>query len=93
MENKELTIRTSYAGDLSIKWEAVAEITTDASVEVGLSDDTSAHGVVRAAEDGKLSVKAERVAPVDFGGIVPYGEDTRGAQCRRQGQQDRRHYH
>jgi putative salt-induced outer membrane protein YdiY len=61
MENKVLTIRTSYAGDLSIKWEAVSEITTDASVEVQLSDDTTAHGVVRAAEDGKLSVKAERV--------------------------------
>jgi len=67
MENKVLRIRTSYAGDLSIKWEAVAAITTDGSIEVGLSDDTSAHGVVRAAEEGKLSIIAEQVdEPLTF---------------------------
>jgi len=67
LEDKVLTIRTSYAGDLSIPWEAVADIATDGPVDVGLSDDTSFRGVVRAAEDGELSVKAEKVeAPLTF---------------------------
>jgi putative salt-induced outer membrane protein YdiY len=61
MENKVLTIKTPYAGDLSIKWEAIAAITTDSSVQVGLSDDTSARGVVFPAKEGKLSLKAEKV--------------------------------
>jgi len=67
MENKVLTIRTSYAGDLSVQWEAIAGITTDASIEVGLSDDTSAHGLVSSAEEGKLSVKAQKIeGPLTF---------------------------
>jgi len=67
MEDKVLTIRTSYAGDLCIKWEAVASITTDASIEVGLSDDTSAHGVVRFAEEERLSIATEKVdEPLTF---------------------------
>jgi len=59
MENKVLTIKTTHAGDLSISWKAIAAITTDTSIEVGLSDDTSARGVVFPAEEGKLSLKAE----------------------------------
>ncbi len=67
MENKVLMIRTSYAGDLSIRWEAVAAIATDSSVQVGLSDDTSARGAVFPAEEGKLSLKAEKVEePLTF---------------------------
>jgi putative salt-induced outer membrane protein YdiY len=61
MENKVLTIKTPYSGDLSIKWEAVAAISTDSSVHVGLSDDTSAHGALFPAEEGRLSLKAEKV--------------------------------
>ncbi len=61
MENKLLQIKTPYAGDVSIKWEAIAAITTDSSVQVGLRDDTSARGVVLPAEEGKLRLKAEKV--------------------------------
>lgn len=61
MENKVLMIRTFYAGDLSIRWEAVAAITTDLSVQLGLSNDTSVRGIVFPAEEGKLSLKAEKV--------------------------------
>jgi putative salt-induced outer membrane protein YdiY len=60
MENKVLRINTPFAGDLFIKWEAVAAITTDSSIQVGLSDDTSARGVVFPDEEGKLSLKAEK---------------------------------
>jgi putative salt-induced outer membrane protein YdiY len=61
MGNKVLTINTPYAGDLSVKWEAIATISTDSSVHVGLSDDTSARGVVLPDEEGKLRLKAEKV--------------------------------
>jgi putative salt-induced outer membrane protein YdiY len=61
MGNNVLTINTPYAGDLFIKWDAIAAIATDSSVQVGLSDDTSARGVVFPVEDGKLSLKAEKV--------------------------------
>jgi putative salt-induced outer membrane protein YdiY len=67
MEDKVLTIRTSYAGELSIQWEAVAGITTETPIEVGLSDDTSGRGLMSTDEKGKMSIEAEKIeAPLTF---------------------------
>ena len=57
-----LVFKTSYAGDLSIKWEEVANLKTDEPVKVVLGDETTAQGPVSPGEAGKVKVKAEQVA-------------------------------
>jgi putative salt-induced outer membrane protein YdiY len=62
LEAGTLTFKTSYAGDLSIKWEEVANLKTDESIKVVLSDETAAQGPVSPGEGGEVTVKAEQVA-------------------------------
>jgi len=57
-----LVFKTSYAGDLSIKWEEVTNLKTDEPVKVVLGDETTAQGPVTPGEAGKVRVKAEQVA-------------------------------
>ena len=58
MENGMLTIKPSYAGELSLQWEEVASMTTDATVKVLLEDDSALHGRVTGVEAGKLRLEA-----------------------------------
>jgi len=62
MKGEVLTIKTSYAGELSIQQEDIAAVTTDSSVEVVLSDDTSTTGIIFTSEEGKLGIKTEEGA-------------------------------
>jgi hypothetical protein len=62
LEGGNLVFKTSYAGDLSIKWEEVANLKTDEPIKVVLSDETAAEGPVLPGEEGKITVKAEQVA-------------------------------
>jgi len=57
-----LILKTSYAGDLSIKWEEVANLKTDEPVKVVLGDETTAQGPVSPGDSGKVKIKAEQVA-------------------------------
>ena len=38
MESRKLVFNTSFAGDISIKWDQVARLTTDTPMEVSLGD-------------------------------------------------------
>jgi putative salt-induced outer membrane protein YdiY len=62
MEAEVLTIKTSYAGELTIQQEAIAAITTDSSIEVVLSDDTATKGIIFTSEEGRLGIKTEEGA-------------------------------
>ena len=62
LDGGTLTFKTSYAGDLSIKWEEVANLKTDEPGKVVLSDETAAQGPVSPGEGGKVTVKAEQLA-------------------------------
>jgi putative salt-induced outer membrane protein YdiY len=57
-----LLFKTSYAGDLSIKWEEVVNLKTDEPIKVVLGDETTAQGTVSPGDSGKVKVKAEQVA-------------------------------
>ena len=62
LEGGTLVFKTAYAGDLSIKWEEVANLKTDEPIKVVLGDETTAQGPVSPGEEGKVTVKAQEVA-------------------------------
>ena len=62
LDGGTLVFKTSYAGDVSIKWEEVANLKTDEPIKVVLGDETTAQGPVSPGEEGKVTVKAEQVA-------------------------------
>jgi len=49
MENKILVFKTSYAGDVSIKWGEIANIRTDKPIQMVLSNEVSTHGIATPA--------------------------------------------
>jgi putative salt-induced outer membrane protein YdiY len=57
-----LVFKTSYAGDLSIKWGEVVNLKTDEPIKVVLGDETAAQGLVTPGDPGKVKVKAEQLA-------------------------------
>jgi len=61
MENKQLTVKTSYAGEVLIQWEQVDSIETDLPVHVVLGDKTSAHGVLMTTKTGELGLATPHV--------------------------------
>jgi hypothetical protein len=60
-ENGTLIVRTSYAGEVKIKWSEVAAIRTDKPVEVDLAD--GSHFRARLAAGGKGTLAVEPAAP------------------------------
>jgi len=67
MENEVLIFKTSYAGEISIKWGEIATISTDAPIKVILGDETSVSGIATPGESGKMKVKADQILdPLTF---------------------------
>jgi putative salt-induced outer membrane protein YdiY len=67
MENKILLFKTSYAGDIPIKWEDVAALKTDSPVQVVLGDKTSARGILKTTESGEMQLRTDQlVEPLRF---------------------------
>lgn len=67
MENRALTVKTSYAGDISVQWDQVASVRTDSVVHVILEDKTAAHGIVETTDTGELQLKTDTLAqPLQF---------------------------
>ena len=62
LDGGTLVFKTSYAGDLSIKWEEVVNLKTDEPIKVVLGDETTAQGPVSPGDPGKVKVKTEQVA-------------------------------
>lgn len=59
----KLVFRTSYAGDITIKWEEVATLTTEKPVEAYLRDEATLIGKIRAGEDGALILEPADGSP------------------------------
>ena len=67
MENKVLVFKTSYAGEVSIKWGEIANIRTDEPIQMVLSNEVSTHGIATPAENGKVKVKVDKIEePITF---------------------------
>jgi hypothetical protein len=63
LEGGILTFKTSYAGDLSIKWDEVTNLKTDDPVRVLLKDETAVQGLVSPDQGGQVSLKGEQGQP------------------------------
>ncbi len=57
-ENGTLIVKTSYAGEIKIKWADVAGISTDKAVEVQLADGSNFDARLVPGADGKLALEA-----------------------------------
>jgi putative salt-induced outer membrane protein YdiY len=67
MENKVLTISTSYAAELAVQWPEVESMETDSAVHIVLEDKTSTHGLVTTAGTGELELTTQDVTePIRF---------------------------
>lgn len=61
MEEGTLIFKTSYAGKMSIKWEAISTMSTEAPIRVVLSDETALNGITQSAEAGKMKMKMGKI--------------------------------
>jgi len=61
MENKNLTVNTSYAGKIVIQWAQVEYVETDSAVHVVLEDETAADGFLKTTNAGYLQLVANDV--------------------------------
>ena len=61
MENNILNFKTPYAGEISVRWEEIANLRTDEPIAVILSDKTSRRGIISAGKDGKVSVRVDNI--------------------------------
>jgi putative salt-induced outer membrane protein YdiY len=57
MEDKVLIFKTAYAGEMSIEWDEITAVTTDAPIEVVLDDDTSFLGRMVPAPEGQIKLQ------------------------------------
>jgi putative salt-induced outer membrane protein YdiY len=57
MEDKVLIFETSYAGEISIKWDEIAAVTTDSPIEMVLHDNTSFLGSMEPAPEGQIELQ------------------------------------
>ncbi len=64
MKDNVLFIRTEYSGDITVKWDYIANIHTDDDIDVVLDDDTLISGTGCESEEGtiRLSAEADREA-------------------------------
>jgi len=67
MEADKLILKTTYAGEITITWQEVAAVKTDASVKVVLKDETALQGTTESIEDGKMKLDTGKLeAPSTF---------------------------
>lgn len=62
MSQGTLVFKTDYAGEIAIKWDQVAKLTTDEPLEVFLGDDKTLEGKVTTSGEGDLVVQPEEGA-------------------------------
>jgi hypothetical protein len=61
MEKDKLVVKTPYAGDITITWTEVANLTTDTPITVIFSDKTSLQGLTEPATAGNMKLKPEKI--------------------------------
>lgn len=66
MENDELVLKTSYAGKITVKWEEVANFSTDGNIDVVFTDGTRLKGATAKPDDGKVAFYIKQAQPLTF---------------------------
>ena len=75
-DEKALLIKTEFAGEVSVKWEAISAIESDHPLHLALKDGQTIVGAVK-TEDGKLEVAAKETGNVSapVGSVVSIRND------------------
>lgn len=60
MKSNKLVFKTAFAGDITIKWDQVARLTTDKPVEVSLGDKEVHKGKAVQADEGTIVLQPEK---------------------------------
>jgi hypothetical protein len=60
MKTNKLVFKTAFAGDITIKWDQVARLTTDNPVEVALGDQKTYKGILVQSDAGTIVVQPEK---------------------------------
>lgn len=61
MEEGKLIFSTTYAGELAVVWDSIANLITDDPVTVVLSDETALKGFTKPSEDGTMKLKMGKI--------------------------------
>jgi len=59
MKSNKLVFKTSFAGDVTIKWDQVASLSTDKPIEVSLGDQKTYKGKLVQSEEGTIVLQPE----------------------------------
>ena len=75
-DEKALLIKTEFAGEVTVKWEAISAIESDHPLHLALKDGQTIVGAVK-TEDGKLEVAAKETGNVSapVGSVVSIRND------------------
>ncbi len=65
LEESSLIFNTAYAGEISVKWQEIKNLKTDAPVKLMLGGETAVEGIVSPGENGNITVTSpELKAPL-----------------------------
>lgn len=64
-DGKEITLKSEFAGEVKIPWDAVTALTSTAALHVGLKDGQLVTGTLSTA-DGRFEITTERAGKVGF---------------------------
>jgi putative salt-induced outer membrane protein YdiY len=62
MENNKLVFKTAYAGEITVEWQEVVNLTTDSPVTIQVGENISLHGTAEPAREGEMRVKQDKIA-------------------------------
>jgi len=62
MADNKLVFKTAYAGEITVEWREVANLTSDSPITVQLGDAVSLRGTAEPAREGAMRVKQEKIA-------------------------------
>ncbi|UCF94673.1 MAG: DUF481 domain-containing protein [Desulfobacterales bacterium] len=67
MQADDLTLQTSFAGEITIKWSEVARIRTETPLRLVLADETKLEGIPQSIEDRKIKLQLDSLSePIFF---------------------------
>ncbi len=62
MEKNKLVFKTAYAGEISLEWQEVANLTSESPITVRMGDSISLQGTAEPAREGQMRVKQDKIS-------------------------------
>lgn len=62
MEKNKLVFKTAYAGEITLEWHEVANLTSESPITVRMGDSISLQGTAEPAREGQMRVKQDKIS-------------------------------